>query len=360
MSSQQSTVYYDSLKGMLLKYDKYSRKSRFLGKGLEDFQKWKINSKNILCNLLGLSLMDRTELNPQMLESGPYTDGISFEKILLETEPDIYMPVLILIPKTTPKGVFLAMSGHRGVGKESVAGHHVNSTVDGAIEFYNYDYGYQLVKLGYVVACPETRGFGERRDAAAQGDTPEKLLSCSCFQLAHMAEGMGETVAGMQVWDNMRLIDYLERRAEWSLDNLGSIGFSGGGMQTLWLSAMDARVKQVYISGYFYGARDSFMLLNGNCSCNYVPGLWRHFDLGDIASIIAPKPMVIQTCSEDALNGPRGLKNVEEQLQILRKAYSFYNAEDRLIHEIFPGQHHMHTDNLEKLTNQFDSILRKM
>ena len=78
-----------------------------------------------------------------------------------------------------------------------------------------------------------------------------------------MAEPLGETVAGMCTWDASRLIDYVYEQGEWDTDDLGVVGFSGGGMQTLWLSALDDRVKKCIISGYLYGYRDALLLLNG-------------------------------------------------------------------------------------------------
>ena len=46
----------------------------------------------------------------------------------------------------------------------------------------------------------------------------------TCFYLAHMAEPLGMTVAGMNTWDLMRLIDYLEERGEWNTEHLGCVG----------------------------------------------------------------------------------------------------------------------------------------
>ena len=44
-----------------------------------------------------------------------------------------------------------------------------------------------------------------------------------------------------KTWDLMRLIDYVAARGAWSLRELGCVGFSGGGMQTLYLAALDER-----------------------------------------------------------------------------------------------------------------------
>lgn len=88
----------------------------------------------------------------------------------------------------------------------------------------------------------------------------------------------------MLTWDLMRLIDWLRRDGRFDTEALGCLGFSGGGMQTLWLAALDERVKLAVISGYLYGYRDALLTLNNNCSCNYVPHPWEHLGMGDIAS----------------------------------------------------------------------------
>ena len=95
-----------------------------------------------------------------------------------------------------------------------------------------------------------------------------------------------------------------------------------------------------------YGYRDALLALNRNCSCNYVPHLWEHLDMGDIASLIAPRPLLIQSCSGDRLNGPRGIANVTEQVDIIRNAYRLLDVPGLMIHEICQGPHQWHGENL--------------
>lgn len=113
-------------------------------------------------------------------------------------------------------------------------------------------------------------------------------------------------------------------------------------MQTMWLSALDERVTCAVISGYIYGYRDALLIQNRNCPCNYVPHLWEHLDMGDIASLIAPRPLLIQSCRDDHLNGPRGLRNVLEQVDIVRQAYERLGAVQKILHEICEGSHRWH------------------
>lgn len=109
-----------------------------------------------------------------------------------------------------------------------------------------------------------TAEASENADEALQKGTDEKsFLTSTCFHLAHMAEPLGETVAGMCTWDASRLIDYVYERGEWDTEDLGVMGFSGGGMQTLWVSALDDRVKNV-------SSADISMDIVTHCYCSMV------------------------------------------------------------------------------------------
>ncbi len=361
--------FYGSLAGMQRKFDKYSRQDAFTGENLEEFQAWQQKAKETLKDLLGWKYMEDCPLNAKVEERIVREDGIIREKVIIQVEPDTYMPMYILIPAeyaNTEQNVangqkcsvdgktdnrkpdcFIALPGHMGAGKYSIAGCSEIAAVQKAIEKFNYDYGVQLAKRGIVAICPDCRGFGERRDEALQSPTEKNFLNSTCFHLSHMAEALGETVAGMCAWDASRLIDYIYERGEWNTDTLGVVGFSGGGMQALYTAAIDERVKQVIISGYFYGFKDSLLLLNGNCNCNYVPHLWEHFDMGDLGAVIAPRSLAIQSCREDHLNGPRGLANVTEQLDITRKGYELYQRETYLYHDVREGVHCWHEEVLD-------------
>lgn len=341
--------YYGSLPGMLKKYEKNARNGRFTGETAEEFAVWQEEMRSRLGELIGLPRMESCGLEPRLLESVRAEEGIRREKILLQVEPDVWMPVYVLIPEGKHRGVFLALPGHMGAGKYSVAGCREIPAVRDSIERFHYDYGLQLARRGYVALCPDNRGFGERRDEARQGDSEEHFLSCTCFHLAHMAEPLGQTVIGMCTWDAMRLIDYACGREEWDTRDLGCVGFSGGGMQTLWLAALDRRVRRAVVSGYLYGYRDSLLVLNGNCSCNYVPGLWQLADMGDIGSLIAPRQFIVQSCREDHLNGERGLENVYEQTAVIKDAYELCGKAHLFAHDIREGGHCFHPEVLELL-----------
>lgn len=411
-------IYYDSLRGMMARFAGDSRRDRFTGSGLTEFKSWQKEERETLSRIIGLDRLtepgnrpeiekeDRLRIidesdaiknikneNMSVSESNkPDINKIIRYKCLFEVDEYTTMPMYVLTPQgdegsSDSRGTWIALAGHQGGGKESVAGVRDIPIISEKIDFFNYDYGLQLAKRGYTVICPDPRGFGERRDTAVQGDAPEKIISNSCRNISNMAIPLGLSVIGLCTYDVCMLLDYLrgglnstgsdkvmgsENRSDGDYtdpdfdgaghsgnesgiveklridpEDISVIGFSGGGMQALYLSAIREDIRRVVISGYMYGVKDSLLYLNNNCSCNYVPGLWEHLDMGDIASLIAPRPLIIQSCSEDHLNGPRGLENVYEQVDIIRKAYELYDAGDSLKHDIRPGEHHFHSECLE-------------
>ncbi len=341
---------YGSVNLILKKYDRYARKDCFSGQNYDELTEWQQRSRHTLTKLLGLEKMDLCSLNP-IIDSISFIEGnIKCEHVIIQVEPDVWMTMYILIPENCNKETipFICPNGHGGAGKYSVAGIKDYSLVNESIKKYNYDYGLQLAKAGYVAICPDCRGFGERRECLDDSKDSERGLNGDCYWLAHMGEAIGIPVAGMLTWDLIRLVDYIVERNEWNTEKIGCLGFSGGGMQTLWLSAIDERVKISVISGYFYGCKDSLLLLNRNCSCNYVPHLWEHFDMGDIASLIAPRPLWIQSCKDDRLNGPRGIQNVFEQTEIVKRAYSIFDSNMHFVHEICEGNHKWHGEHMKE------------
>jgi hypothetical protein len=311
---------------------------------LAEHRRWRDELRARLRRITGVDTMRTCPLEPQVTERVSL-DGYTRERVLLHTEPGIVMPTYVLIPDDVvpgePRPTVLAPHGHSSGGKYAPAGRRDIPALLDTIEQHNYDYGVQFVRQGCVVLCTDARGFGERREEVFQGEG-EALLSSSCEVLNHMAMPLGQTVAGMWAWDLMRLLDYVATRPECDAGRVGCAGLSGGGLQTLWLCALDDRVRCAIVSGYFYGYKDALLKLSSNCSCNYVPGLWELADMGDLGALIAPRPLLIETGTLDPLNGERGIDNVTEQLDITAQAYELFEVRDRLVHVLFEGEHMWH------------------
>ena len=58
---------------------------------------------------------------------------------------------------------------------------------------------------------------------------------------------------------------------------------------------------------FYYGFYDSLLKLNANCSCNYIRSLYLYFDIADIAALIEPRPIIVQSSKDDHFAGERGI-----------------------------------------------------
>ena len=341
------------------RYMKFSRGSGMTATTPTDFKRWRTRVRRRLMALTGFDTMSASPLKPRITERVS-CDGYERQRIEIQTEPGVVMPLYALVPKGLSRGerrpAVLCPHGHGSGGKYSPAGRGDMPEIAEAISVYNYDYGVQFARRGLIAFCPDARGFGERQEPSLHRAGDASITASSCQLINQMAYPLGQTVTGMWAWDLHRLVDYIQTREDCNGKRIGCAGLSGGGLQTLWATAFDARICAAVVSGYMYGYRESLLDMHWNCSCNYVPHLYEHVDMGDIAALIAPRPLLIETGSRDPLNGRSGLKNVRSQVAIARRAYRLLDAGRDLVHDVFEGEHRWHGEKavpwlVEQLTH---------
>ncbi|MCS7224712.1 MAG: alpha/beta fold hydrolase [Armatimonadetes bacterium] len=267
------------------------------------------------------------------------TDEGSFtkEKVLIQTEAVMSVPAYLLVPKGIKEGEkragILACHGH-GNGKDDVCGiTHGEWHRHWGISVHNYDYALQLVREGYVVLAPDWRGFGERRLGGSQSGKDHcdmLLIKCLLF---------GINPLGLNVWDGMRCLDFLQSRNEVDKEKLGCVGLSYGGTMTLFISAMDQRVKAAIISCYL-NSLGSFAIRLGNfCGVQVPIGLLRYGDLAEVAALIAPRPLCIEAGLRDEVFP---VDDTRRAIEVLRNVYRLHDCEDWLVYDEFDGGHQWH------------------
>ena len=303
---------------------------------------WRTATREHLRAITGIDSMRHADPQPVVTESVP-REGYVRHRMEIHTEPDVVMPLYALLPDDLGPGerrpVVIAPHGHGSGGKNMTAGRRDIPAVADALDRYNGAYAEHFAQAGLIVFAPDARAFGERREPVGQMNDEDSFMKSTCTPLNHAAISLGQSLTGMWTWDLIRLVDYVQTRDDCDPERIGCAGLSGGGLQTLWLAAVDDRICAAVVSGYFYGYRDSLLDLNSNCGCNYVPGLWQAVDMGDLGALIAPRPLLVETGDQDPLNGARGLANVYEQVAITRQAYKLLDAGDCLVHDVQPGEH---------------------
>jgi dienelactone hydrolase len=312
---------------------------RFTATTPEEARDWRTRALGKIRDLLG-EMPESVPLNPEIVEKVDMGSYVR-EKVIFDADAHSSVPAYILIPKQldAPARALLCMHGH-GPGKDAVAG---ITTPDSrmseeekrrSIEQHNYDYAQQFVQRGYVTFTFDFRCFGER------ADTSVPLYNRDLCNV-HFIRGslLGINLLALDIHDSFRALDYLCQRPEVDASRIGCVGLSFGGTMTLWTTALDKRIKAAVISGYLCEL-STFALGNGNfCGSQYVPGLFRYFDIPDIAALIAPRPLLIESGIHD---DGFPIESANRAYNRLQKAYEACGASDSLAHDVFDGGHSFH------------------
>jgi len=294
--SQSQTLRNLSLGEYLLRrYRDAERPYAFSASTPGEFETWKEAFAARLAAAMGL-LPEACDLDPITLER---VDEGSYwrEKVLFNSELDMAVVAYVLVPKDLAAGerrpAILAAHGH-GNGKDDVCciDHGESDRVDKIAEL-NYGYARELALRGYVVIAPDWRGFGERR---LGGSLPPRD---SCNVLFNKGMLFGVNLLTLNVWDAMQSVTYLQSRPEVDPDRIGCVGLSYGGTMTLFTTAMDERIKCAVVSGYL-NSFGSFALGRGNfCGAQIPPGLLADGDMSDVACLIGPRPLLVESGIRD-------------------------------------------------------------
>ena len=321
---------------------------------VSSFLQWKSQTRRHLSSLLGIPRLESICAANDHMPSAPVLidsvreQGFQRLKYKLETLPQVWMPYYLLIPdsadKHTPVRAMITIPAH-GASKESVCG--IISDEHTAKKLYDCpkeSYGLEFVRRGYAVLCPDPPGYGERQEGESMEDksfghtSSPSPLGSSCKNLTMTADAFGLSFAGLTLWDLQRLVDAAVTLPFIDPERIGCCGFSGGGLYSLLLAGMDERIHLAAISGYLHGYCDS-ILETHLCCCNFVPHLWKYYDIWQIATLIAPRPLFFENGSSDPLNGPRGVEDPTEQFGRIQEIYQLFGFPHHVRHEIFQGGH---------------------
>ena len=281
----------------------------------------------------------KVPLRPRVIERKDMGEYIR-EKVILQTERFMSMPAWVLIPKKSTLRAkngrlpaILAAHGH-GFGKDPIVGEtQGNPDIAKQLEHLNYDYAREAALRGYFVIAPDWREFGERADR--QEWIRAGRDRCNVAGLA--VEYFGVHLLGLDVWDGMRGIDYLQSRSEVDPKRIGCLGLSFGGTMTTYLTAFDDRIRVACISGYVSTLGNAIGPRLGNfCGSQAMPGLLKYGDIPDVVLLAAPRPLCIEIgLREDCFQASDMLKAA----RYVQRGYKAIKAADRVIVDAFEGKH---------------------
>lgn len=332
---------FDPMPYAQVRYEETERKLAFRAKTVSEARSWQRKLRQTLTNLLGGFPKERFPLDPKSLEVQELTtqtnDGriVAYrrEAITFQSRPKLTVFGYFLKPlhDTDKLPVVICLPGH-GLGVDDIVGINEDGSLRKEWGGYQRDFALQCVANGFGALAIEQLGFGHRRGEEAR---KSGAGASSCQPLSGSAFLLGETMIGWRVFDVMRAIDYLQTRPDVEESRVAVMGISGGGTISLFSSALDTRIKAAVISSYFNTFKASIYSIS-HCIDNYVPFILRYAEMPDIAGLIAPRPLHIESGTKDPIFPVQATR---EAFAYLQRIYELFDATDRLTLHIFDDEH---------------------
>lgn len=299
---------------------KLSQRTAKLLENIDDWPRQKADLRRQLFEMLGLQpLPARSDLKATVTGSLE-REGIIVEKIVFQSRPGLYVTANFYRPKEQdgPLPTILYVCGHGKVYIDGVS--YGNKT-------HYQHHGTWFAKNGYTCLTIDTLQLGEI----------EGVHHGTCRFNRWWWNSRGYTSAGVEAWNCIRALDYLETREEVDSTKIGATGRSGGGAYTFWISALDERIKVCAPVAGITSLRNHVVdgCIEGHCDCMFMVNTYR-WDFPLVASLIAPRPQLILNTDKDRIFPLDGVVDVYEKT---RKVYEALDAGNKFGLALYEGPH---------------------
>jgi hypothetical protein len=237
----------------------------------QEWEKYRTHLRNEIIKKAGVFIDHKLPLNYQ--ETGTEKmEGYSIKNIIFQTRPGVYATANLYVPDG--RGPFPGVINMNGHWPEARMAEMVQSV------------GHTLALNGYVCLNIDAFGSGERSTIHGEYEYHGYNLGASLMNV-------GESLMGFQISDNIRGVDLLCSLPYVDAKHIGATGASGGGNQTLWVTALDDRIK-ASMPVVSVGTFESYVM-DDNCICELlIDGLTFSEEAG-ILGLVAPR--AIKMCN---------------------------------------------------------------
>ncbi len=296
--------------------------THFTARTYHSLQEWQARREVLRRQILSAAglfpMFPKTDLHPQVFGRVRHP-GYTIEKVLLETMPGYYLGGNLYRPtKPAPPGGYPAVvspHGHWDYGRlENTA---ICSVPARAIT---------LATQGYVVLTIDMVGYNDTIQTPHDfGTKPEEQL----WSFGSL---------GLQLWNAIRAVDFLESLEGVNPHKIGATGASGGGTQTFLLGAVDDRIQ------FSAPANMVSLTMQGGGICENAPNLRLDTNNVEFAAMMAPRPMLVAGATGD---WTRNMKT--EEYPAIRAIYDLYGKGDQVEYFFQQAPHNYNQANREAM-----------
>jgi len=273
-----------------------------------------------LLEMLGLDpLPPRTDLQATVTGRVEHEEFL-VERLHFQSQPGLYVTANLYLPRNLQgrAPAVLYVCGHGASKKNGVSyGNKVSYQHHGA----------WFARHGYVCLTIDTLQMGEI-ESIHHGTYRYKMW----WWL-----NRGYTPAGVEAWNCVRALDYLQTRPEVDPERLGVTGRSGGGAYSWWIAAIDERIKAAVPVAGITDLQNHVVdgCVEGHCDCMYMVNTYR-WDYPLVAALVAPRPLLLSNTDRD---GIFPLDGVVRTYETARNIYDLCKAGDKLGLHLTAGPH---------------------
>ncbi|MEW4486776.1 hypothetical protein AB1L42_01775 [Thalassoglobus sp. JC818] len=254
-------------------------------------------------------------------------DDYTVERVFFESRPGLFVSGSLYRPKGKqgPFPGILSPHGHWQDGRfYSASDRDAQAQIDAGAEKFKSAAQFplqarmvQLARMGCIVFHYDMIGYAD-----------SKTLDHRTGFNDAKAELWLQNLMGLQTWNSIRALDFLASLDDADTSRLAITGASGGGTQTMVLSAIDPRVSVAFPAVMVSTA------MQGGCVCENASYLRHNVNNVAIAALTAPRPMAMTGADDWTIDiETRGLPE-------LKQVYELYGASDLVSATAFPQFKH--------------------
>jgi hypothetical protein len=259
----------------------------------EEYRAWL--KTHILVSTGLYPLPPKTPVNAKVFDTIKHED-YAVSKVHFESRPGFFVCGNLYKPvgKKGPFPGILCPHGHWSKGR-------FGETKDGSVRARMISFARQ----GYIAFSWSMVGYNKADQIKHRGDVSNLPWNINLM--------------GLQLWNSIRSCDWLASLPDVDPDRIGCTGASGGGTQTFMLMAIDDRIKVAAPVNMISA------IMQGGCECENAPLLRLEANNVEIASTMAPRPLLMVSATGDWTKN-----TLELEHPAVREVYKLYNAEDKL------------------------------
>ncbi len=289
-------------------------------KSLQDWKEKKPKYRQQLFEMLGLSPLPVKSDLKATITGKIEREDFTVEKLHFQSLPGLYVTANLYLPKETktPVPTILYLCGHAKVFTNGVSLGNKSAYQHHAIWF---------ARNGYACLVVDTLQLGEI----------EGIHHGTHNRGMWWWNSRGYTPAGVEGWNNIRALDYLETRPEIDKARIGVTGRSGGGAYSWVIAALDDRIA---VSAPVAGITDlqNYVVdgkVEGHCDCMFHINTYR-WDFPLLAALTAPRPLLFCNSDKDRIFPLDGIVRTQNKV---RDVYRLYGATNHFGLLITEGDH---------------------